>query len=224
MEEKVYYPEIKLIDENTDISKLNIKKYNWDVWLGKNFLEPYTVCKIEGYVHSVCGIYNGGNDLWAFPRGEKPSYDNLIEYDSKVYGACWGIKYEPYIGYDFHHDETSATDCKGISITRNGETFYSRCYSIADALTTIDKFNDHPLGFNFIDYDTNMIGMKIFYRSEPGIIKKFLKGSACIIISPDGINKFSRPKEYSDDDLFMDDDEIDIVTSVLDEHVCWFRD
>ena len=44
-----------------------------------------------------------------------------------------------------------------------------------------------------------------------------------MILEPDGIDNFTKPAEFVDDDC-MDDGERDIKTDIFDEHIWWFRE
>ena len=55
---------IKLIDRDTDISRLKIRQMGWDTVING---KPYFVVQIAGYVHTIGGKYSN-NDLWAYPR------------------------------------------------------------------------------------------------------------------------------------------------------------
>ena len=81
---------IRLIDRDTDISKLKMRQMNWDTVINE---KPYFVVLIEDYIHTIGGKY-GNNNLWAYPRNEKPSCENLIQFDGEP--VCWGINYAPY--------------------------------------------------------------------------------------------------------------------------------
>lgn len=214
-------PDIKLIDKNTDLTKCEIRKFKWDVTLGKNY-KPYQVVEIAGYTHSIMGLYNGRNDLWAYPRDEEMSVDNLIEFDSKVYGPQWGLIYQPHTYVRTKYDESEICDSGKWVITRNGVPFYDSCYSYEDAKLKIAKFNDHPIDFNSYNWRDGIINRKVWWRSEPGIITRFIDGQGCVIIEPDGIEKFTYPAEYVEEDE-LEYDEPDIKTSVFDDHIYWFR-
>ena len=78
---------------------------------------------------------------------------------------------------------------------------------------------------DLIDYDKKMIGRKVWWRSQPAIITKWIKGQACVILEPDGIDSFKTPAEYENDDMFGDDeDKKSIKTEVFDKHIYWFRE
>lgn len=211
--------DFKLIDKNTDIKSLNMNKYDWDVVINGR---QYYVMRIEGYVHTIGGKY-GENDLWAYPRNEEPSYENLIEFGCEN-PVCWGIRYEPYNYTKCKWGECEAKSANGIVITRNGEDFCDEVFGGLDkAKVMISEFNEHPLGFNEIDFDNKAIGRKVWWRSEPAVITNYINGQACVILKPDGIKGFTVPAEFRDEDpeYYC---EGDVKTSVLDKHIWWFRE
>ena len=213
--------EIKLIKKDTIIPKT--KPLDWDLEI-KGI--PYYVVRLEGFVHTIGGHW-GENNLWAYPRDEEPCYENLIEFNSNS-AVLWGIEYKPthYIKSKWGEIEVRRGSC--LRITRNGKLFDElNCneiyYGIDKARVRISDYNEHPLELNTIDFDKKMEGRKIWWRSQPAKIESFIWGQACVIIVPDGIEKFETPPEFRDDD-WMDDENDYIKTHILDEHIWWFRD
>ena len=213
--------DIKLIDKDTNISELKMRKMDWDVVMNG---KPFQVVRIEGYVHTIGGKW-GDNNLWAYPRDEEPTYENLIEYNSER-PVMWGIKFNPHHYMKSKWDETEMRYSGAVTITRNGEDFYTLFggmnYGIDKARVLISEIEQHPLGFNEIDYDKNIIGRKVWWRSQPAIITMWMKGQACVLLEPDGIERFEKPAEYKNDDMF--DYEEYVKTSIFDKNVYWFRD
>jgi hypothetical protein len=212
--------EFKFISKDTDIDSLHMNKYKWDVVVGKNKI-PYQVVDIEGYVHCIGGKW-GNNSLWCYPRNEKPSYKNLIEYDGDG-GADWGLIISTNNYIKSKWDETELRSSKNVMITRNGEDFYLT-HDINNALHLINRINEHPISFNSYEFEKEIVGRKVWWRSQPGIIASWVgNGQACVIIKPDGVDKFETPAEFKTDDMpFYDDD--DIKADIFDEHIWWFRD
>ena len=212
--------EIKLVDKNTNLS--NLKPLNWDIIINNR---PYYVVRIEGYVHTIGGHW-GENNLWAYPRDEKPSYKNLIEFTSDEV-VCWGIKYEPEIRTHYKYGESETRKVGGVIITRNGKRFYTvgggLHYGIDKARVLIEEFKEHPINTYSIDFDKKVIGRKVWWRSQPGIITSWVDGQACVIIEPDGIPCFFVPEEFNNDNSFYYVDE-PIKADILDKHIWWFRD
>ena len=210
---------IKLIDKDTDISKLKISKMPWDVEVRG---VPYQVVKIEGYVHTIGGR-RGENDLWMYPRNESPTYETLIEFQCEGCGVCWGIKYEPYNYVGCKWDEFECFTTSGAMITRNGKDFYFCRGGIDEAKWLMKHLDEHPLDLNDYGFAEKMIGRKVWWRSEPAIIRSWIDGQACVILEPDGIDSFTTPAEFTADDCLNDDEE-DIKADIFDKHIWWFRE
>lgn len=215
--------EIKLIKKDTDLSKLNLKPYDWDVVINGR---PYYVVRLVGFIHTIGGKY-GQNNLWAYPRDEEPNYENLVEFNCEN-PVSYGIRYSPSNGTKCKWDECEAISRGSIMITRNGEDFYDvRCginYGIDKARVLISEILEHPLNISTIDFDKKMIGRKLWWRSEPAVITYYCKGQAAIVLEPCGIKKFTVPAEfYKEDgeDYYCDGD---VKTSIFDNHIWWFRE
>lgn len=208
--------DIKLIEENTDISELKMHKFDWDVEVNG---VSYQVVKIEGYVHSIGG-HHGENDLWMYPRNGMPTYETLIEYQCDGGGVCWGIKYEPR-NYIRQKWEPECLTSNSVMITRNGKDFYP-CHSIDRARYLIEQLDEHPINLNMYNFTKKVIGRKVWWRSEPAIVTRWIDGQACVILEPDGIDHFSAPAEFADDEYY--DDEYYIKTDIFDNHIWWFRE
>ena len=210
-------PNIKLIDRNTDISKLKIRQMGWDTVINE---KPYFVVRIVGYVHTIGGKYNN-NDLWAYPRDEKPNYENLVQFEGEP--VCWGINYAPYNYARCRHDEFETTTIGNVFITRNGEKFCDVRGGIERAKCMINDFNEHPINLNEIDFDKKVIGRKVWWRSEPAVVSNYISKQACVILEPDGIKQFTTPAEFADEgcNYYCDGD---VKADILDKHIWWFRE
>lgn len=208
---------IKLIDRNTDISKLKIRQMGWDTVING---KPYFVVRIVGYVHTIGGKYNN-NDLWAYPRDEKPNCENLVQFEGEP--VCWGINYAPYNYARCRHDEFEATTIGNVFITRNGEKFCDVRGGIECAKCMINDFNGHPINLNEIDFDKKVIGRKVWWRSEPAVVSNYISKQACVILEPDGIKQFTTPAEFADEgcNYYCDGD---VKADILDKHIWWFRE
>lgn len=210
---------IKLIDKNTDINSLKMHKMDWDVVLNNR---EYQVVKIDGYIHTIGGKW-GENDLWMYPRNGNLTYETLIEYNCNGCGVCWGLKYEPYNYVRCKWGECECFTTGGAMITRNGKDFYFCRGGIDEARYLIKQLDEHPLNLNDYGFDEKMIGRKVWWRSEPGIITSWIDGQACVIIEPDGIEKFTTPAEFADEgDCYYEDG--DVKAEIFDKHIWWFRD
>jgi hypothetical protein len=210
--------EIKLIDKNTDISALKMEKYRWDLVVGNR---PYQVVNIEGYVHTIGGKW-GENSMWCYPRDEEPSYHNLVEYDGSG-AADWGIVMYTACYIKSKWDEKELRSIKRVMITRNGKDFFLT-HNLNKALYLIDVIREHPLNFDLYDFEQRIVGRKIWWRSQPAIITRWIgDGQACVIIEPDGIDAFETPREFLEDNMLIGDEGF-IKADIFDEHIWWFRE
>ena len=213
--------DIRLIEKDTILPKLY--PYDWDVYIND---KPYYVVRIEGFVHTIRGKY-GENDLWAYPRDEEPTYKNLIEFncDNPV---SWGIEYRPRNYARCKWDECESFSGSTIMITRNGKDFCDVCgrginYGIDKARVMISQFQEHAMDLNSIDFDKKVIGRKVWWRSEPAVVTSYVDGQACVILEPDGIDHFTVPAEFAEEEseYYCDGD---VKADILDKHIWWFRD
>lgn len=216
---------IKLITEDTDISKLDIYKNNWDV---KIYGRPYQVACIPGYVHTIGGRM-GVSDLWAWPLGEEPTYENMIEYNIP-FGCVWGYKIEPHNRIEYNWDEKEAYNTIAVTITRNGEPFYGftcsdELYALSKVHQILSNIKDSPIPFSDRNYEKRIIGRKIYYGDQPAIITEYKDYQ--VFIEPDGISSFRYPAWVLENDYSKE--EWDCVykqglwVTVNDGHIYWFR-
>lgn len=211
---------IKLIKEDSILPSL--RHMDWDVVISGI---PYYVVKIPGYIHTIGGRY-GENDLWAYPRDKAPTHETLIEFDCSE-PVSWGIRYEPQNYAKTKYDETMSRSGGGVEITRNGEIFChvkgNINYGVDQARAMIVELRDHPLDIESIDFDKKAIGRRVWWRSESAIITRYVNGQACVILEPDGIDHFTVPAEFAEEnpDYYEDGS---VKATILDRNIWWFRD
>ena len=177
---------IHLIHEDEDIKELvkNSNTFDWDVVING---KPYYIVKIKGYYHTIGGKY-GNNDLWAYPRYEEPTYENIIQFNGDP--VCWGIKYEP-VNYKYYKfDESRVRSSGNVIITRNGEDFCDISvtnginYGIDYARCLIVKLRELPILVESIDFDKKIIGWELSYENKIYEIESYVRGQACVILKP----------------------------------------
>jgi len=212
---------IRLISDTTDLSKLDVSKYDWDVVINKR---EFYVVRIKDYVHTIGGS-RGENDLWAYPRDQQMSVRNLVEFNGEP--ICWGVEAKEVNSIIHKWDESEARMGIFVSITRNGEKFFTfrGCeigYALARARVYISEFEEHPLNLFEIGYDQKAVGRKVWWRDQPAIVSRFIHGQACVMLKPDGFPIFNRPNCHKDSQMFYDQE--DIKADILDKHIWWFRD
>ena len=185
---------------------------------------PYQVIRVDNHAHCIGGHldFGEGNCFWAYPLAEKPIYENLIEFDGEP-GASWGIEYSPIHYIKTKWGETEIRRGHRLVVTRNGKPFYDGLMTFHEAVALVKDgvLDEHPLHLNARDFDSKCIGRKIWWRSQPAVITRFIDGQACVIIEPDGIDQFSVPPEFADD--YDEEDCYSIKTNIFDKHIWWFR-
>lgn len=218
--------DFKFIESDEDLKE--IEPLDWDVVVEGI---QYRVYRVPGYVHTIGGRW-GDNDLYACIRNTQPHAETLIPFraDDPV---CWGIIIGPYLEAEYDDDDEykyivypSSVDYRNsVKITRNGQMFNANVKGgVAEALSMIKKYREHPLELDMIDFNKKAVGRKVYWRSEPGIIAEYLDHEASVVIVPDGIDEFTVPAEFMHDSSVPCYEDSMIVTSILDEHIWWFRE
>ncbi|WP_080833241.1 hypothetical protein [Cohnella massiliensis] len=216
--------QINLIDKDSDISKRT--KYGWDVDINGRL---YDVYRIEGFIHTIGGEY-GENNLWACPRGEEPTYENLIEFSG--YSVRWGIEVQENNYVRSKWDEAEVRKSCKCLITRNGKPFYaiaagSLDFALTMARSTLYEIQEHPLNFFEQDFGKYITGRKIYWREQPAIIKRYnidSDGDFRLIIAAESPNGFNPPCYLDKDEEMEDEDRYTIVDDVLSKSIYWFRE
>ncbi|PJZ19801.1 hypothetical protein CEW46_21160 [Bacillus cereus] len=212
--------EIKLIDKDTDLS--NIRPLSWDVQVNG---EPYDVYDIEGYVHTIGGRFNE-NSYWACPRGEKPTYENLTEFNGHT--VNWGFVVTQSNYFSERHDDMEIrSTCKGF-ISRNGEEFMdvranSFDYLITEARMLMYKIEEFPIDLWTQDYQQKFIGQKVYWHGQPAIVESYIEGQACVILVPDGKAEFDAPGHYGKDADWMMSEPESVKESIFAPSISWLR-
>jgi len=211
--------EINLIDEKTDLSQLK-KPYGWDLEVKG---VPYDIYRIEGYNHTIGGKW-GENCFWACPSGEKPSFENLIEFNGDA--PTWGISFERVNYIKSKWNETSVETSGDCWITRNGKKFYhisgrSMDYALAKAQhLLVQLLEECPLYLSDRNWKEQAIGRKIWYENQPAIITSITSGNE-LWIEPDGIPCFKAPPHW--DDMDYDDYADGLRVGLLSPDIYWYR-
>ncbi|MED3549982.1 hypothetical protein [Cytobacillus praedii] len=212
--------DIKLIDENTDLSKLR-KPLGWDLEIKG---VPYDIYRVEGYVHTIGGKY-GENCYWACPMGEKPTYENLIEFGGEA--PTWGVTFDKVNYIKSKWDETEVRSNGVCWITRNGKKFYQITgrdmdYALAKAQYYLVKLLEEcPLYLSERNWKEQAIGRKIWYQNQPAIIKSVNDENELWIV-PEG-KPFNAPPDW-EEWMGWEDYASGLRVELLSPHIGWFRD
>ena len=210
--------EIKLIEKDTDLSILK-SPIGWDFEV-KGL--QYDIYNIHGYNHTLGGRW-GENSYWACPADEIPTYENLVAFNGEA--PTWGIIFEPtnYFCSKWEGEWRSGVKC---FITRNGKQFYDIMardmdYALAKAqYNLVQLLESCPLNLNMRNWKEEAIGWKLWYEQQPAIISRITSDN-CLMLTPDGIDKFAKPVYWDTDDYF--EHENDMKVDLLDGNIYWFR-
>jgi hypothetical protein len=212
--------EIKLIEETTDLSQLR-KPIGWDLEVKG---EPYDVYRVDGYIHTIGGKM-GENNYWACPAGERPTFENLIEFNGDA--PTWGVMFDRVNYIKSKWDETSVEANGNCWITRNGKKFYQiparyMDYGLAKAQhLLVQLLEECPLYLSERTWKEQAIGRKIWYENQPAKITRINNDNE-LWIEPDGIPCFTAPPHWEDMDF--SDYEDGLRVDILSPNIYWFRD
>lgn len=215
---------LNLITKDTDLSKVKIIKYDWDVEIND---VPYQVVQLEGYYHTI--LFRHGleclNDMYVYPRNEEMCFENLIEWNDTNSPVLWGITYTPmhyfkcrdYISEIMHYNK--------VIITRNGKPFCDSFHSIEAAQEAIDKFREHPIEFDTYTWKDKLIGRKVWFDDQPAIVTDYVDGQACVILKPEEGKYFKVPSKFKNESYMHGFyEESDVKVEVLSKSIWWFRE
>jgi hypothetical protein len=214
-------PEIKLIEKDTDLSKID--EIPWDLELRG---VPYTVYRVAEHFHHIGGRW-GNNDYWCCPSREKPTYDNLIEFEGSA--PCWGIQIEDENFSKKKWNETYVRDSVHCHITRNGKKFYeisgnSFAYCYTKALHDLFLLREHAIPFHFRNWREELLNRKVYYRDDPAFVSRIVEDQGCVILTPEkGV--FSIPEHAVGDKEFSHfyEDRDSLKVDYLDPNIWWHR-
>ena len=222
----------------------------------------YTCCGIEGYLARLdwdivlySTPYYGYHfepdfdklpnhmidiDKWFICRRDCPEdeiVNNLVEASRKDMGLRWKIEVEEHLHVKCKWEDEDLRRTCSLKIYRNDKLFYeegcgTRQRGMRIAENLIEDWQCHVLDIGTIDFDTKMIGRKVWFRDEPAIVESFCWGSASVNLIPDkdaGCEKFSRPKRYQrdiDDGMYdyWPEYEYGLIVPLNSHDVDWFRD
>lgn len=176
-------------------------------------------------------IYKKGpeeNEYELFDEGPTPN--NLIEYSGRA--VNWSISFEE-TNYLRKGEMREGGKC---TIWRNGQKFYEvgareMNYGLASAQQIVMRLQEHPINFWSRKWKEELIGRKIWYNSDPCIVRSIIEDQGCVMIEPDKTCiQFFRPAPWQVDasdtinPLNFYHGEDDIKAEYLDHNINWFRD
>lgn len=214
--------EIKLISENTDLSKIEMHEYDWDAVIND---EPYKVYSIPEYVHTIGGRYHD-NCLWCCPRNEEPTYYNLIPFNGEA--PTYSIHLDELNVPKHHWDDSEIDVHVKCTILRNNKEFYTfvtnnLAYAYADAYRLITDICEGVINFSIWDYvNKEIIGRHVWWKGKPYTLVNYFEGSCCVI-AVSGHFDLNDNEEYQGSKCLDDDDDSSVKLDLLrDKHIAWF--
>lgn len=109
------------------------------------------------------------------------------------------------------------------------ESFFYRDvqWAMSEAQHKLRNIHDFPVRLWDKRDRENLIGRKVYYREMPAIITRCIEDQACVIIEPDGNDKFPMaPFEIEDakeGGTIYDEYETSIKESIYSPHIWWWR-
>ena len=197
-------PKIRLIHPDTDLSDVEMFKYDWDVMIRG---VPYQVYNIPEFVHSI-GYPRGDNTLWVCPRSEEPTSSNLIPYVGS--GVCWGISVAEHNSVRHTFSNVEVKNHYEVIITRNGATFYSfgttdMSWGWAKAYYLLNGIiREGAINFNSYNYEHELVGRHIWYRGKPYTTVWYIRGQACVMAVPGHIQVDNNLRGDTDGSIKID--------------------
>jgi hypothetical protein len=194
--------------------------------------ERHCVVSVDDHYHSSGGGF-GDNKYYAYPAnvdGARTDFNEYCEFGGHV--LCWGIKTEMINTHKTKWGSTRIDRRYETYITLNGEEFLlvsgSMEYALPKAQQLIIELSEGIIDFTKVNWKTDLIGMKVYYRDQPAIITA-VGSDLNLTMVPDGIDKFTMPAwmmEESSDDGGMDVSDWDgseAVVSYFSDNITWFR-
>lgn len=209
--------------EQEDIK--NAYPLDWNVTVGDEH-KKLQVYRVKNCVHTI-GSRHQINDLYVANRDFKKEElvpEHLLPFDG---GICWGATIQ---SRNYWRKGELLQGTKAI-ITLAGEQVYelrgSINYLCSLIPVTIERLKELPIDIQTIDYEKSLIGMKIWWNDQPGIITRYIKNQGCVIIKAD--NKegaFKLLNSDADEEClaFTSYTEEDVKDDILSSSIRWFRD
>ena len=220
LNDKYKEPEIRLINSNTDLSKLKLEKLDWDISISDESMDAY---RIQGYIHMTGGT-KGIYDIWACSRGKKPTVDNLIAWGG-VYGSRWGFSINPQNYRKYKWTNIDVENNIKIIITRNDLAFdeffaNNMLYALSEASSRILRYQEFCIDLNCQNFENEFIDKKVFWKEQPAVITSYMSRQACVMLKPES-GSFTKPVYLNDEDYL--DEVQEIKCEILSDHIWWFR-
>lgn len=158
---------------------------------------------------------------WKDKEGDYQAHHEVDGIPFDGHRVLWGFSYEPetYL----KESEISGDEWRQggtIRYFRNKvQVFEVFCRTPENAIprlqTTLWKLQE-------IDWDSLVVGRKLYWRDTPAVIEYVIMEQGCIVVKPDGVEKF--PDHIWDDEEWMKlEDPKSVKIELIDPHIWWFR-
>lgn len=183
--------------------------------------------------------------------GENPEHANPVELlfgeyphsrsDNNIYARYENGRIEGFNGHRLIHEirlreynYLKESYLSGNEVRKGGEgKIYINGYccgkfffrdvmeALLEARNLIVKIHGHPIQIWKKEERDKLVGRKVWWREEPAIITMFLD-DACVVMEPDGIEKF-KPTAYRDE-IDDEEDQFRVKNTIHSPHIWWYRD
>ena len=239
---KENWNELKIhnMDWDFEIDIHRVDRFHNPIWM------PYQVISINDkndnpMCHCIGGNY-GNNNFYCYPLftiemtanydevytvdlSLKPTLETICQFDGEA--PCYSVHYNA-TNYRKTNEFRNGASC---IIFRNGKRFFEvsgRTFEYCSAKTQyiLEQLTSHPINFRLRNWKDEMINRKIWWNSEPAIVRSIIESQGCIMIEPDKkyIQAF-RPAIWmipeSEPDFEPYEDSI--KTDYLSNNIYWHR-
>lgn len=135
--------------------------------------------------------------------------------------VLWGFSYEP-------HTYLKESKLSGEEYRKGGWIKYFRnkvqVYEefCREAETAIPKLQMTLWKLQEVDWESLKKGRKLYWRNMPAIIESVILEQGCIMINPDGIEKFENPI-WAKEEWEKYEDNKEVKIEVIDPQIWWWR-
>ena len=96
-------------------------------------------------------------------------------------------------------------------------------WALLRAHRLIEELGEHSSHWLSKSARNELVGRKVYYDRTPAIVKRLVEDQGCVILEPDGVDRFPSPVWRDADDDWGDDYEFSLKVEVLDPKIWWHR-
>ena len=210
-----------------------LNRLNQDIVIkGEEYFAYRLGTDFKNFDESVKEHYSNRDDIWFICKRDCPEdkiTDNLIQCNENKMCVRWGfsINEDSYLKYKW--DEYSFRTNVKYNITRNDELFYEGCCgslegAYVNAMKIIYEAQNSPADIGTIDWNTNIIGTKVWYCDQPAIIQSVYRGEMYLVPDKEFIKEFKEPESWKGEDwMYWGDYKDGLYVEIWDSRITWFR-